>query len=72
MQIPTSAPKAPKVILLDLVYDIVEDCDIAHIKTTSASHKNKELEGESHNSQQKKVKETNLEDRPRKKRAKKD
>ena len=60
-QIPTSPHK---VNLLDCVYDIVEDCD----KTTSASHENKELEGDSSNSQQKrKSKENNLEDEPRKK-----
>ena len=50
------------------MYDIVEDCDVAHSKTTCVSHKNKELECEPSNSQQKKkAKETNLEDRPRKK-----
>ena len=65
VQIPTSPPK---VNLLDFVYDIVEDCDVACNKTTTASHKNKELEGEASNSQQKKKsKETNLEDGPRKK-----
>ena len=65
LQIPTIPAK---VNLLDFVYDIVKDCDIAHIKTTSASHKNEELEGDSSNSQQKKkTKEANLEDRPRKK-----
>ena len=47
VQIPTSPPK---VNLLDFVYDIAEDCDVAHIKTTSASHKNKGLVGESSNS----------------------
>ena len=64
VQIPTIPLK---VNLLDFVDDIVEDCDIAHIKTTSASHKNNGLYGESSNSQQKKAKETHLEDRPKKK-----
>ena len=58
----------PKVNLIDFVYDIAEHCDVAHIKTTIASHKNKGLVGESNNSQQKKkAKKNNLEDRPRKK-----
>ena len=47
------------------MYDIAEDCDVAHVKTSSASYKNKELEAESSNSQQKeKAREINLEDRP--------
>ena len=61
MQIPTIPTK---VNLLDFVYDIAEDCDVAHIKTTSASHKNKVLEGQSSNSQQmKKAKNNILEDK---------
>ena len=35
MQIPTIPTK---VNLLDFVYDIAEDCDVAHIKQTSASN----------------------------------
>ena len=50
------------------MYDIAEDCDVAHVKTSSASYKNKELEAESSNSQQKKkVRETNLMGRHKKK-----
>ena len=65
VQIPTIPPK---VNLIDFVYDIAKYRDVAHIKTTSASHKNKELGGESSSSKQKKkAKETSLEDRPKKK-----
>ena len=62
VQIPTIPPI--KVNLIDFVYDIGEDYDVAHIKTSSASHRIKELEEESSNFQQKnKAKETSLEDR---------
>ena len=65
MQIPTIPLN---VNLIDFTYDIADDSNVVHIKITSASHKYKELEGESSNSQQKKkANENNLEDRPRKK-----
>ena len=51
VQIPTIPPT---VNLIDFVYAIAEDCDVAQIKITSASHKKKELDGESSNSQTKK------------------
>ena len=46
-KIPTISPNEN---LLDFVYDIDEDCDLATIATISASRKNKELEVESCNS----------------------
>ena len=59
---------SPNVNLLDFMYDTDEECDVAPIKRTRESPKNKVLEGESSNSQQKKnAKETNLEDKYRKK-----
>ena len=53
--------------LRDTTFAIVEDRHVALIKTTSASHKNKELEGVSNDQQKKKTMENNLEDRPKKK-----
>ena len=50
--------------LRDTTFAIVEDRHVALIKTTSASHKNKVLEGQSSNSQQmKKAKNNILEDK---------
>ena len=64
-QIPTIPPN---VNLLDIMYDTDEECDVAPIKRTRESQKNKAVEGETSNSQQKKkAKETNLEGEPRKK-----
>ena len=44
----------PNINLLDFMYDIDDDCDVLPIKRTRATHKGKEVEGESSNPQIKK------------------
>ena len=43
----------PNVNLLEFMYDTNEECDVAPIKRTRESPKNKAMEGETSNSQQK-------------------
>ena len=50
-QVPTIPPN---VNLLDFMYDTDDDCDVVPIKRTRATHKGKEVEGESSNPQIKK------------------
>ena len=60
----------PNVNLLDFMYNTDDDCDVVPIKRTRATHKGKEVEGESSNPQiKKKTKESKMENPSKRRRS---